>query len=782
MENENIIEELETINAQQQQSKPRQLSGLSRDSSALFYEDELEEFRGYTSTPRSKARPDTPRPILLGPAGQADLAEATARFCSARKRNSGGFAPENITTTNQYDALRGGIDLSDSSSSQGSPRSVKTNKLSESPPCPGIRRIFVDRGDPTDSDLTLVRLVCSLAQRTRFGTALKTPFYFSTLENGQTFVKATENQFTLLGDCLIVGPTVGPSYDITINFVAIKEEPMEGAYMDRSFPPSPDFSVDGMDKEIHVGTEDSPAIEHWFATQKRTRVVSGGFEEGTASVNPCSPERKGDNQNVSDFGSGSESDNLSLPVRSKFFRSGRSDPGGVPDSPTSESREGKKSPSSDTLTSQNSGEGVVEGASTKDYIFKSKPKANILSKNDFLRTTKVSTASQASKRKRATNNSSGETCPTPGKVAKPDALVATGGGCRMPLVADIPLPRAEVRVADQPTNPPTPKGSNRSGSQLANRVKDNHKGMVEHQIPLKRLIKTRTLNRCGTALQIKLNKDNPNLKIKNIKRWDNNFLEIELTVESTATEIKVEGKLYHLHLMLARPTKCTHCLRWGHSKKYCRDLRFPPNCSRCGQAHTNKDFPCTRRIRCANCRGNHYTQSQGCPAYQKAVKFALTKAGMGDTVRSTKHVSVDKNLIKIPKPVRYTQVRSGVSGSYANALKSKPLDKLTPVPKVSTTGNPEASNKEECPCCKDINLRDLIRVLAGMQIHCQTRKGNPPSETVIMDGTLMACEVVNQSLGLNISAMEILSAITAHYKKSAVTESVGAKANTSSVD
>ncbi|CAG4983542.1 unnamed protein product [Colias eurytheme] len=59
-------------------------------------------------------------------------------------------------------------------------------------------------------------------------------------------------------------------------------------------------------------------------------------------------------------------------------------------------------------------------------------------------------------------------------------------------------------------------------------------------------------------------------------------------------------------------TQCTHCWRFGHTKKFCPSNRII--CPKCADHHENCD---TTIFKCSNCRGSHTAFSRICPTYAR---------------------------------------------------------------------------------------------------------------------------------------------------------------------
>ena len=63
---------------------------------------------------------------------------------------------------------------------------------------------------------------------------------------------------------------------------------------------------------------------------------------------------------------------------------------------------------------------------------------------------------------------------------------------------------------------------------------------------------------------------------------------------------------------------CKNCQSYGHSAKTCQ---AETKCVICGEGHSHKGCPNRekKQPKCANCRGPHVANYEGCPAYKKQV-------------------------------------------------------------------------------------------------------------------------------------------------------------------
>ena len=67
-----------------------------------------------------------------------------------------------------------------------------------------------------------------------------------------------------------------------------------------------------------------------------------------------------------------------------------------------------------------------------------------------------------------------------------------------------------------------------------------------------------------------------------------------------------------------KPRRCSHCLKFGHSKSICEKAKQPRTCARCGEQHRTAE--CQKAIKCGVCSGSklcketaHHTFDGNCP-------------------------------------------------------------------------------------------------------------------------------------------------------------------------
>ena len=91
------------------------------------------------------------------------------------------------------------------------------------------------------------------------------------------------------------------------------------------------------------------------------------------------------------------------------------------------------------------------------------------------------------------------------------------------------------------------------------------------------------------------------------------FLKLEF-VKEAPTHVYLGHCRYEVKDYVADAIQCWNCQNFGHISKNCRSQ---PACVKCGsKGHRKSDNRCgTRRVRCANCEGDHPASYRGCVAF-----------------------------------------------------------------------------------------------------------------------------------------------------------------------
>ena len=94
-----------------------------------------------------------------------------------------------------------------------------------------------------------------------------------------------------------------------------------------------------------------------------------------------------------------------------------------------------------------------------------------------------------------------------------------------------------------------------------------------------------------------------------------------------------------VNVYIPKPMKCNNCIRFGHTKKYCR--RETQSCSNCsGDGHLSKD--CTEEPFCINCSGDHPPTSKECPTYKIKCEILATQARQNLTYHEAREIVHDR--------------------------------------------------------------------------------------------------------------------------------------------
>lgn len=122
---------------------------------------------------------------------------------------------------------------------------------------------------------------------------------------------------------------------------------------------------------------------------------------------------------------------------------------------------------------------------------------------------------------------------------------------------------------------------------------------------------------------------NPELEIKDLRRFikpgsQKSHSPVLITLLGTVVpdRIKIWLTSIKTSLFVDRPKNCSKCQKFDHSARFCKET--VTKCGKCGETHTEK---CTsKQIKCANCAGNHYANSEACEYYQQEKKILEYKS------------------------------------------------------------------------------------------------------------------------------------------------------------
>lgn len=147
------------------------------------------------------------------------------------------------------------------------------------------------------------------------------------------------------------------------------------------------------------------------------------------------------------------------------------------------------------------------------------------------------------------------------------------------------------------------------------------------------------------------------VKIERMKKMSNGSLvdmdkiKVEFRSYELPRETRIYGAIFRIRLFIPRPTFCTKCLSYGHSKKSCRNQERCQNCSKEITEEHTKD--CSEKCKfCVGPLDQHRTNARCCPEtmVQAKIKKLMTtkKCGYNDA----KKIVEDDELF--PKPMAPT--------------------------------------------------------------------------------------------------------------------------------
>jgi hypothetical protein len=170
--------------------------------------------------------------------------------------------------------------------------------------------------------------------------------------------------------------------------------------------------------------------------------------------------------------------------------------------------------------------------------------------------------------------------------------------------------------------------------------------------------------------------------------------------------LRIGAGSYKLYQYIPRPMQCRKCFSFGHTEKYCRQLRS--TCCFCASPNHDKDR-CPKKIDvpvCKNCRGPHEASSKLCPVYKETEQALRVKVQMGKTfaqavgvVRSQNHVPVKqmKSVTDSPRPAAAQATQQLIQTSTpAVVTKTLPVKNSAPSA-VRNRGNVKASKPTVSP-------------------------------------------------------------------------------------
>lgn len=135
---------------------------------------------------------------------------------------------------------------------------------------------------------------------------------------------------------------------------------------------------------------------------------------------------------------------------------------------------------------------------------------------------------------------------------------------------------------------------------------------------------------------------------------------------------------------IPNPLRCFRCQVFGHGTSSCRGVA---TCNKCGSLQHASETCKEKRLRCANCKGNHAAYSKTCPNWQKEKEI--------QRIRVLEKVSFAEAKRKV-----LAMFASYPSTSYADAAKTKTVTIATqyePQPEETQTLAPEPEPSKPIP-------------------------------------------------------------------------------------
>ena len=717
-----------------------------------------------SSTPNKNpglmVKKDTPRPCPKSTGNLSDSAESsssefiyvTSEEVTQNKKlqqSVSGFSCKNSKTATPDTLVRGkkrpasspedhtvspSISPSGSGSSQKTQIKSKKHKSENKTPLKDTRRIWINRKNPTLLELVFIQKTLAIIIKVKEGSHDRTPLYYTTLENGQAFVKGPENNFIKIGKNIKIKPDPNGNEEVTLGLGRVQEEPRDDGPSGADYP-SPNSSEGICESSTVHNSIDNSHKNTKSKTSKNytTSELSGGIKTSNRfdAIADAHASAKDQSLDSDDFGDGdyrSDSDtHRDTPIS------------GVGDHRRVRRRQlGKGGKFYRNASQVASSDSEPEGCNI--------PSKHYPQKELFLK---------SPRRKVDLKSTKGNGCAIKKSNPKPIDHFPT-----LPVRQDrkaqedfyVPHPLPTLRnkqgnriSSSQPINP-------QASFTMVNNKKSAMAEDVTLSDPLKKVIKVTDNLSWDRDLLDNIRKDNPNLNIKNVTTWSNNFLELDLHEDNEVETVSVKGKDYFLFPYLIRPTKCGYCQRWGHPTKNCKSLK-PPVCYKCSKSHPRRNTPCTFPVRCANCGGNHLTHDKTCRAYKKALQF-LSSKNKNPLVLKINTKKIAPQTQPQPQPQTQPQTTSTVP-SYAHPVPRKHV--ITKAANIKTPYN---------IWNKPVVLSDLVRILTGVFLSKgpEGEYENEPNGPQLTKATYTVCDVVSDALGITVSREMVLRDAYSRYK------------------
>ena len=133
------------------------------------------------------------------------------------------------------------VSPSGSGSSQKTQIESKKRKSENKTPLKDTRGIWINRRYPTLLELVFIQKTLAIIKKVKEGSHDRTPLYYTTLENGQAFVKGPENNLIKIGKNIKIKPDPNGNEEVTLGLGRVQKEPRDDGPSGADYP-SPNSS------------------------------------------------------------------------------------------------------------------------------------------------------------------------------------------------------------------------------------------------------------------------------------------------------------------------------------------------------------------------------------------------------------------------------------------------------------------------------------------------------------------------------------------------------------
>jgi hypothetical protein len=147
--------------------------------------------------------------------------------------------------------------------------------------------------------------------------------------------------------------------------------------------------------------------------------------------------------------------------------------------------------------------------------------------------------------------------------------------------------------------------------------------------------------------------ENCHADIKSARRFDKKIPGFADRVPLHTVQITFHGKALpdtiklgitnrKVHPYIPRPTRCSHCQKFGHPQGACKIKDIAPaTCPKCSGPHKISECQ-SEAAKCPNCKGSHTATDPKCPAHQKAKR--------AQKISTTQHITYAQAIKKAAHP------------------------------------------------------------------------------------------------------------------------------------